>query len=107
MMSISEDFMRGAMELNRSQTTLVRRIGGRAQDKLGYNGFVVSVAIVQAHIDCPLDFKKLWAFDDFNFAHDVVGIMRKMDYRTGRLDKTFLPRCAKPDKEAVIGNEGN
>lgn len=45
---------------------------------------------------CPLDLKKLLAFDDFNFAHDVVGIWRHIDRNNGNLLNHFLPRCSKP-----------
>jgi hypothetical protein len=45
---------------------------------------------------CPLDFEKLLAFNEFNFAHDVVGIQRHLDRDTGELLHCFVPRCAKP-----------
>lgn len=48
---------------------------------------------------CPLDFDKLEAFDDFNFTHDVAGIARHLDRRTGKLEDHFLPRCALPQLE--------
>lgn len=44
---------------------------------------------------CPLDFAKLLAADDFNFGHDVSGIMRNIDRLTGKLGNCFVPRCAK------------
>lgn len=44
---------------------------------------------------CQLDFAKLLAFDDFNFAHDVGGIMQHLDRSDGHLKLCFLPRCAK------------
>jgi hypothetical protein len=44
---------------------------------------------------CNLDFDKLIAFDDFNFVHDVGGIMDHLDRTTGQLKDCFLPRCAK------------
>ncbi len=40
----------------------------------------------------PLRLADLLAADDFNFAHDVFGIMRHIDRRTGRLDNHFVPR---------------
>lgn len=44
--------------------------------------------------DCPLKLKALLDADDFNFAHDVVGIRRKLDRDTGRLTDEFCPRYA-------------
>lgn len=44
---------------------------------------------------CPIDFGKLLAFDDFNFIHDVSGIMNKIDRTSGKLTDCFLPRSAR------------
>jgi hypothetical protein len=49
---------------------------------------------------CPLDFAKLFGFDDFSFAHDIGGIARHLDRTTGKIGDFFLPRCAKPDAKA-------
>lgn len=46
---------------------------------------------------CPLDFQKLLEFDDSNFGHDVFGITRFIDRKTGELGDCFLPRCARPE----------
>lgn len=43
---------------------------------------------------CPLDFDKLAGFDDFDFAHDIVGIYKNLDRNTGQLTDHFIPRCA-------------
>ncbi len=43
----------------------------------------------------PLDFDKLLAFDKFNFAHDIQGIMTHIDRTTGKITRGFLPRCSK------------
>ncbi|GLK77997.1 hypothetical protein GCM10008171_32510 [Methylopila jiangsuensis] len=45
---------------------------------------------------CPMDFAKLLAADDFNFAHDLYGIEDHLDRATGRLLNHFRPRCAAP-----------
>lgn len=42
----------------------------------------------------PMDFAKLLAADDFNLAHDVLGIERHLDRQTGKLTNFFLPRCS-------------
>jgi hypothetical protein len=43
----------------------------------------------------PLDFDKLLKAPTFDFVHDVVGIRRHMCRKTGKLQDSFLPRCAK------------
>lgn len=45
----------------------------------------------------PLDFDRMAQADDFNVAHDVVGIYRHIDRETGKLTGCFLPRFAKLD----------
>lgn len=42
----------------------------------------------------PLKLAELLAADDANFAHDVFGIERHIDRRTGELTDCFLPRFA-------------
>ncbi len=44
----------------------------------------------------PLRLADFIGADDFNFAHDVVGIRRHMDRETGRLNNHFVPRFAAP-----------
>lgn len=41
---------------------------------------------------CPMDFAGLLAADDFNFLHDIAGIARHLDRRTGKIGGGFLPR---------------
>lgn len=43
----------------------------------------------------PLDLVKLATADDFNLAHDMLGIRRHLNRITGELDGRFLPRCAR------------
>lgn len=42
--------------------------------------------------NAPLDWDRLLAADDFNFMHDLSGISRHIDRRTGRLGGHFCPR---------------
>lgn len=58
----------------------------------------LSMDITAVHLNgCPLDLEKLLAADDFNFLHDVYGIMGHIDRNTGELRDCFLPRCALPE----------
>lgn len=45
---------------------------------------------------CALDLARLLAADDFNFAHDVFGIMAHINRQTGELMNCFMPRFALP-----------
>lgn len=40
----------------------------------------------------PLDLSALLAADDANFAHDVFGIRRHLNRKTGKLENCFSPR---------------
>ncbi len=48
----------------------------------------------------PLDFERLLAFDNFNFAHDIYGILNHIDRNTGEINGGFLPRSYKVKKFA-------
>lgn len=66
--------------------------------KQGIDPISLQMDMIAVHKYCvPLDFKKLLAFDDFNFMHDVMGIhnllVRSNFVDQIRLDKHFIPRC--------------
>ena len=46
---------------------------------------------------CPLDLEKFLAARPADFAHDINGISRHINRRTGGLEDHFLPRCALPE----------
>lgn len=52
----------------------------------------------------PLDLSRLLAFPVGDFAHDVGGIQRYMDRKTGRLTSFFVPRCARQWQPPVEPN---
>lgn len=51
--------------------------------------------ISAAHITCPLRLTELLNADDFNFHHDLDGIIANIDRKTGKLGHGFRPRFAK------------
>ncbi len=52
--------------------------------------------IAATHLNgCPLNLEGLLVADDFNFAHDVLGIREHLDRRTGKLKDCFVPRYAR------------
>lgn len=44
---------------------------------------------------CPMDFLRMSTAPLFDLAHDVLGIEKHIDRKTGHLDNRFLPRFAK------------
>lgn len=68
---------------------------GREIDQLG-----IELDLIFCHLnDVQLDLERLLSADDSNFVHDVAGINRHIDRKTGKLQDCFYPRLAK--REAV------
>lgn len=60
----------------------------------------IQMDIVACHANGNrLDLRRLLDADDFNFAHDVTGIMRHIDRTTGELTDFFVPRFSAPKKK--------
>lgn len=51
-----------------------------------------------ANLDDLLDYERLLSFPDFDFMHDVIGMLRHMDRSTCKLVGFFSPRCSRPTK---------
>jgi len=86
---------------------IAQRAGGMAK-KLGF-GYAYQTALMDieaCHCNgCPLDLQKLLDAPDSDFGHDVFGIRRFLDRRTGKLGSCFLPRTAMPSKVTADGND--
>jgi len=54
--------------------------------------------ISAVHATCPLRLADLLDADRFNFIHDLGGIKRHLNRKTGKLGGFFLPRFAAPIK---------
>ena len=51
--------------------------------------------LVATHANgCPMDWSKLLDAKDFDLIHDVGGIVRHINRRSGKLGGCFFPRCA-------------
>ncbi len=80
----------------------IREITTRAmtlshQFNVNVEELALNMDITACHANgCPLDLQKLLAADDFNFTHDVFGISRHLNRKTGQLEDCFVPRCAIP-----------
>lgn len=56
----------------------------------------IRMDIMACHLNgTPLNLNRLFEFDDFNFAHDIFGIAKHINRRTGKIERHFVPRCAK------------
>lgn len=55
----------------------------------------VAMDLSAVHATRPLRLAELANADDFNFAHDMVGIARHLDRETGELGGCFVPRFAR------------
>lgn len=73
-----------------ARAAAMEKAAHRRLDRLSLN-----MDLSAAHAAVGLDLARLAAFPDFDFAHDVYGIMRHMDRTTGKLGGYFLPRCTR------------
>lgn len=68
-----------------------------SEDQMGER-LSLAMDITAVHLnDAAIDLAKLLRAPDFDFVHDVAGIVRHIDRRTGKLGNHFFPRCAKPE----------
>jgi uncharacterized protein DUF6874 len=91
-------------DLSPADATLITDIARRAVKFAKANGqkvnFVdVMMDLMAAHKCNPLRLRDLFNADDFNFAHDVFGIARHLNRKTGCLEDHFSPRFT--DREAM------
>ncbi len=68
----------------------VEALRGARLDRLS-----LEMDLAAVHTHTPLRLDDLFAADDFDFAHDVRGIQRHIDRKTGLLMDHFLPRFAR------------
>jgi len=87
------------MEITKRDIDLMAAIADRGL-KLSFNNGLNRVKkldlmmdLEYAHGESPLDFEKLLAFDDGNFAHDIIGIYENFNRETLKMDNCFSPRC--------------
>ena len=89
-------------DTTREEARLIMGIAKRtaAHAAHGFDLLACEMDITACHANgCPLDLARLLAAEDFNFAHDVYGIMAHIDRSTGKLRDCFLPRFARAQEE--------
>lgn len=92
-------------DVSREESEYIRKIALRAM-KLPWgnapNLIQLLMDITGTHCNgFPLDLARLLAADDFNFAHDVGGIVRHVNRETGQLMDQFTPRYALPQPSSI------
>lgn len=96
-----------SFETTKEDSTLIRGIVKRAADDWGASGheldrLACSMDITACHASgCPLRLSELLEAPAYDFAHDVSGIMRHLNRKTGKLGGCFLPRFSAPEPVAV------
>ena len=92
---------RSQTHATRREAILIAEIADRAVEKAAELGLevdkhdvIMAVSLVH-HGDCPLDLESLRTAPDFDFAHDVFGILKHLDPKLMELTDCFLPRCAR------------
>lgn len=61
------------------------------KDNLPLDRMSLSMDIRACHLKTPLRLNDLLTADEFNFKHDVFGIMNHIDRNTGELRDSFSP----------------
>lgn len=84
----------------KAELGLIQRIGKRGQDlatrsKIRYPWTAMLADVEACHCNgTRLDLQKLLKVPDPIFSHDILGIRRNIDRRTGKIGNHFRPRCA-------------
>lgn len=82
-------------DLSRSTIDVLASITKRAKRELNdvrVGGVETLCYIAEVHLDQPLRLHDLLDADNFNFAHDVLGILRHWDHEQRVMRDCFRPR---------------
>jgi hypothetical protein len=82
--------------------SLISSIVDRAMPSFGaFDRMSLEMDITAVHANGnPPCLTELLLADDFNFSHDVFGIVRHLDRRTGTLGDCFVPRFSRREVES-------
>jgi hypothetical protein len=89
---------------SKNDMDLILKIAKRAHAEAAKSGVDYSVQdaamdITAVHANgCPLKLAELADVKGYDFLHDVFGIRRHINRRTGKLEDCFLPRFAVPER---------
>jgi hypothetical protein len=87
-------------EITKEENVLIQSIVERAftHDQISnhLDPMTLQMDITATHCNgTKLDLERFLKSDDFNFIHDIVGIINHINRYTGKLSNCFLPRFAK------------
>jgi hypothetical protein len=94
-----------SFDVSGEDAALIDEIANRAVRMAERNGITypridVEMDLTACHANgCPLRLADLAKADEFNFAHDVLGIRKSLDRCSGKLTRGFLPRFALRKKD--------
>ena len=78
------------------ENSLIQKIADRAVKLWDFEYMDIEMDITAIHLnDVELRLDDLLKADDFNFAHDVLGIRNHINRKTGKLEDCFLPRFSR------------
>ena len=82
--------LQGAAKIaDRADAGIIRKAGGRM-------AFIMDLCAADGvNGNDPINFDTLAAADEFNFLHDVLGIIQHLDRSTGKLTDHFSPRYSR------------
>ena len=85
--------------MNKDEMTLIMKIVERADEEglMNFDRISLMLDIETAHKEIGLRLSDLLNADEFNFAHDIVGIQANIDRRSKTITNCFLPRYAKAE----------
>lgn len=88
-----------SFDVSREDSQVITQIVDRAETMAANRGTELDrmslyMDLTACHANgCPLKLRELLeAVEDYSFAHDVFGISRHIDRKTGKLTDCFLPR---------------
>jgi hypothetical protein len=89
---------------HKMDSKLIYLIAVRASKLLKIDREQLEMSISACHANgCPLNLEKLLNAKDVDLGHDVGGIHRFIDKRTGKIDPAkFDPRCSEPVPAKVV-----
>ena len=93
---------RPSFKIPKSDAALIAKIVRRAESLLTpdieINPTELAMDLTACHANgCPMDFARLLEAPDADFIHDVLGIRKHINRKTGNLQDCFVPRCALPE----------
>jgi hypothetical protein len=95
MTTVSFDVQRSEQRVISEIATRAMGLAARWQGDL-FTKQDITMDVTACHANgCPLRLEALRDADDFNFAHDILGIRRHLDRDTGKLGDMFRPRFAR------------